>query len=195
VRHTGRVVAAPPQPAVCSCLARSPSVLVQSHSPVCLNVLPTPFLSQHRLGSAELRWNINSQGASDQASELARQIRFDPLHLFSAVVNPVNFDGGLQSQMNRPTHSSGIVVPAGDPEWGRQSPLSLSQQLLQPHTHGLQRLWPIRLPVPIHSRLPPSSFFFSKVMFSPRPFSSLHSTSKATGMPASSLLVPLTMLS
>ncbi len=43
--------------------------------------------------------------------------------------------------------------------------------------------------------LPPSVFFFSKVMFIPSPFSSLHSTSNATGIPASSLFVPLTMLS
>gem|GEM_PF-4342855 len=47
----------------------------------------------------------------------------------------------------------------------------------------------------LHRRLPPSNFFFSSVMFMPRPLSSLHSTSNATGMPASSLFVPLTMLS
>ena len=49
--------------------------------------------------------------------------------------------------------------------------------------------------LPHHSRLPPSSFFFSSVTFIPRPLSSLQSTSNATGMPASSLLVPFTMLS
>ncbi len=47
----------------------------------------------------------------------------------------------------------------------------------------------------IYNRLPLSSSFFSIVMFMPKPRSSLHSTSNATGMPASSLLLPLTMLS
>src|SRR5262249_22764212 len=46
-----------------------------------------------------------------------------------------------------------------------------------------------------HSTLPLSVRFFSRVTFMPRPLSSLQSTSKATGMPASRVLVPLTMLS
>lgn len=46
-----------------------------------------------------------------------------------------------------------------------------------------------------YSKLPASVRFFSSVMFMPRPFNSLHSTSNATGMPASNLFVPLTMLS
>ena len=43
------------------------------------------------------------------------------------------------------------------------------------------------------SRLPDSNDFFSSVMFMPSPLSSLHSTSNATGMPASSLFEPLTI--
>ena len=56
---------------------------------------------------------------------------------------------------------------------------------------------PHRIPAPPagHRRLPPSVFFFSSVTLRPRPLSSLHSTSKATGIPASSLFVPFTMLS
>jgi hypothetical protein len=54
---------------------------------------------------------------------------------------------------------------------------------------------PIAFTITPYSRLPPSSFFFSRLMFIPRPLSSLQSTSNATGMPASSLFVPLTMLS
>src|SRR5687768_9674179 len=42
---------------------------------------------------------------------------------------------------------------------------------------------------------PPSPFFFSSWMLRPRPRISLQSTSKLTGVPASRVLVPLTMLS
>jgi len=38
-------------------------------------------------------------------------------------------------------------------------------------------------------------FFFSSWMFRPRPRISLHKTSKLTGVPASSVFVPFTMLS
>lgn len=46
-----------------------------------------------------------------------------------------------------------------------------------------------------YNKLPSSTFFFSRITLRPRPLSSLHSTSNATGMPASSLCVPFTMLS
>ncbi len=57
----------------------------------------------------------------------------------------------------------------------------------------LRRCFSSSLILIVYNRLPPSSCFFSSVRFMPRPLSSLQSTSNATGMPASSLLVPLTI--
>jgi len=57
----------------------------------------------------------------------------------------------------------------------------------------LQRRTQVSSPPMPYSRLPLSSRAFSIVTFIPSPLSSLHSTSKATGIPASSVLVPLTI--
>jgi len=79
----------------------------------------------------------------------------------------------------------------------RAPPIQASQQeaVDQTDEHAKSRSPQQRSDIFLHRMLPPSVFFFSKVMFIPKPFNSLHSTSNATGIPASSLFVPLTMLS
>jgi len=85
---------------------------------------------------------------------------------------------------------AGVMLDPSQRRLGRRShhsPLRQRHHQHQPGSRSHHRA--------SYSKLPPSSFFFSSVTFNPNPFNSLHSTSNATGMPASSLLLPLTMLS